>query len=120
MIALGHYLHLATICTWPFIHLAMLQTNLVMIALGHFFTWPTFDVPPLHLADIFHLDLNIKAWPYLLDQILLDQIILLDKLWPKEFFGPKERCGQVIRMAKRNDTLFKSRKKNFSNLSDEK
>ena len=95
----------------------MLQTNLVMIALGHylqlatyslghFFTWPTFDVPPLHLADIFHLDLDIKVWPYLLDQILLDQIILLDQLWPKEFFGPKERCGQVIRMAKRNDTLW--------------
>ena len=36
---------------------------------------------------------------------LLDQNILLAEFGPKEFFGPKERCGQVIRMAKRNDTV---------------
>ena len=105
IIALGQALHLA-------IHSLDHVTNnfanditCQLFALGYLFTWQTFDVPPLHLADIFHLDLNIKAWPYLLDQILLDQIILLDKLWPKEFFGPKERCGQEICMAKRNDTV---------------
>ena len=95
-------IHLATHGIWPFIHLAMLQTNLVMIALGPFLTWPTFDVLPLNLADIFHLDLNIKTrtlgpncfWPnYSFGQIMA-----------KIIFCPKERCGQIIRMAKRNDT----------------
>ena len=58
-------IHLATYCIWSFIHLATLKTNLVILVLGHFlhlatyslglfFTWPTFDVPPFHLADIFH------------------------------------------------------------------
>ena len=103
--ALRHWLQLAIkIKISSFIHLAILKTNFTIFALSHFF----------HLADIwclkialglhFHLA-NHCTWTLSLGTLfLLDRNILLAKFCPKEFFGPKERCGQEIRQAKRNDT----------------
>ena len=112
------FLHLAIFCTWLVIPLATVCIRPFKRQIYHNSIWLLFALgQSLYLAGIwclkialglhFHLT-NHCTWTLSLGTLcLLDQNILLAKFGPKEFSGPREKSGQVIRMAKRNDTVSK-------------